>query len=353
MRGALKRLFRRNTKPTLPPGKQLVKSLLDAMEDGREYASLVDCAPQGLNIRDELRRSITEVSVCRDRPLLLYAGNVVTTNPHPLISLSNADELPFAEMVDSVPENAKEVDVLVVTPGGSAQTASYFVDKLRNRFENISFLIPYCCMSAGTILVLSGDEIWMDERAYIGPIDPQIMSRDGSRFVPLLSIWVLLGKIQKDGQNALATGGQPDWTQIQILKNLDPKELGDALSASDYSTQLAAGYLRDYKFKNWTVREGTGQAVDDTYRSQRAEEIAKQLCDHELWKMHSHRIPRDSVESDLGLQIEKFESIPDLARAIHRLWALLYFLFENSSMLKIILSEEYAVFRHRVQASKS
>ncbi len=168
---------------SLPPGKRLVNSLLDAMKDGREYESLVDCVPsKPLDLKSEFSRALADIEAIRGRPALLYAGNIISTQGSPHIGISNFDELPFAEMVDQVPATARSVDVIVVTPGGSAQSVSYFVDKLRSRFDHVSFLIPYACMSAGTIWVLSGDEIWMDERAYLGPIDPQVVGREG-RFV--------------------------------------------------------------------------------------------------------------------------------------------------------------------------
>lgn len=158
---------------SIPPGKRAVKSMLGEMQDGREYASLVDCIPVEMDLADEFTQALNGIEASRGRPALLYAGNLISTQASPYISISNFDELPFAEMVDAVPPEVREVDVIVVTPGGSAQSVSYFVDKLRSRFDHVGFLIPYACMSAGTILVLSGDEIWMDERAYLGPIDAQ------------------------------------------------------------------------------------------------------------------------------------------------------------------------------------
>lgn len=328
-----------------------VKSLLDAMTDGREYQSLVNCVPRELNLTEEIRRGLAEIEAVRGRPALLYAGNLAATHASPHIGLTNHDELPFAEMVDAIPHTVENVDVMVVTPGGSAQTVSYFVDKLRSRFDHVAFLIPYACMSAGTILVLSGDEIWMDERAYLGPIDPQVLGREG-RFVPLQALWVLLKKIQEEGRAALAAGDQPAWTHFQLLRNMDAKELGDALSASRYSVQLAAGYLERWKFRNWTVRETSGIRVSAHDRRARAEEIADQLCNHDLWKMHSHRLPRDVVAQDLRLRVRKCESLQGLGRAMRRLWALLYYTFENTRIAKVILSQQYALFRQSAEASK-
>jgi hypothetical protein len=316
------------------------------MKDGREYESTLDCIPVGMNIRDELRRALAEIEAIRGRPAVLYAGNVVATQSHLLIAMTAHDELPFAEMIDAVHGSAREVDVVVVTPGGSAQTASCFVDKLRSRFDHVAFIIPNACMSAGTILVLSGDQIWMDERSSLGPIDPQVLGREG-RFVPLQALWVLLKEIADKGRAAIAKGHQPCWSHLQLLRNIDTKELGDALSATRYVKDLAAGYLEKWKFRGWTVRTTSGMAVDTAYRRRRASEIADALCNHDLWKMHSHRLPRDVVEQNLRLRVERCESVPGLQRAMRRLWVLMYFIFENSHVVKIIMSQDYALVHQR------
>jgi hypothetical protein len=54
-----------------PPKKKPVDSLLDVMKDGNEFASLVDVAPQGINLRDEIKRSISEIETIRNHPTLV------------------------------------------------------------------------------------------------------------------------------------------------------------------------------------------------------------------------------------------------------------------------------------------
>lgn len=49
-------------------------------------------------------------------------------------------------------------------------------------------------MSAGTIFCMSGDELIMDEAAFIGPIDPQVPSRNGM-YVPAQSLMTLIDEI--------------------------------------------------------------------------------------------------------------------------------------------------------------
>jgi ClpP class serine protease len=98
-------------------------------------------------------------------------------------------------MLNRLGSDATSVDVMVVTPGGVGQQVSQFVNALRKRFTSVEFILPYMCMSAGTLWALSGDRIWMDSRAFIGPIDPQVRSKSGE-FVPAQSILILLERIR-------------------------------------------------------------------------------------------------------------------------------------------------------------
>jgi hypothetical protein len=315
------------------------------MSDAGEYASLTGIAVQNLDMRTEIRRALTEVEAIRQRPMMIYAANIVRPEAAPHSAIDLNDDLPFAEMIASVPASERAVDLIVVTPGGSAQQVSSFVDKLRRRFDHVSVFLPAQCMSAGTIWALAADEIWMDERAYIGPIDPQVPGRDG-RLVPAQALLVLIKDIQDKGAAALKAGQNPDWTHVQLLRNIDAKEIGNTISGSAYSVRLASTYLNDYKFRTWVTHEGSGATVTPGEKSARALEIATKLCAHDVWKMHGHGISRDVAWNELQLKIEKPEAVPGLQRALRRLWTVVYWGFENTSVLKLYLSQHYAIFRN-------
>src|SRR5689334_19311636 len=69
-------LPRTSPPPTLPP-KPVVTSLLDVMEDGREFSSLLQIRAHQINLILELRRAIAEIEKLRQRPLLCYVSNVL------------------------------------------------------------------------------------------------------------------------------------------------------------------------------------------------------------------------------------------------------------------------------------
>lgn len=328
------------------PKFKIVKSLLDEMVDGNEYSSIITCMPaEGIDLGVELKRAIKEISIIRNRSVVCYLANVINQNIKTPTGINYSDDLPFEEMISNIPDGEKSIDVVLVTPGGSAEQVDKFVTCLRSRFENVGFILPYMALSAGTIFCLSGDELIMDSRAYIGPIDPQVASRDG-RYVPAQSINTLINEIQDRGEKALANGNNPNWSDIQILDGLDGKEIGNAINASKLSIELATDYLTNYKFKNWNKHSKTGKPVTQDDKIKRANKIAADLCDSSIWKTHSRGITRDMAYSKCRLEIKRPESIIGLNRAIRRFWALTYWMFEKGPVAKIFISENYSVFRN-------
>lgn len=335
--------------PFIPQTTQIGPKPLDVMQEGREFESLLSFQFPNLNLVDEIRRSMKEISSARKGiPCLCYVANVV--NSPKGVSIDGTDDLPFAEMVASVPIEVKEVDIVLVTPGGLANQVSNFVHTLRPRFDKVNFILLNMAMSAGTIFIMSGDEIIMSPQSKFGPIDPQIPSRDG-RFIPAQSILVAVEDIKKRGQDAISKGSKPDWTDIQLLNNLDLRMIGEALTASNYSIQMTKDFLEKYKFKNWTEHLETHTPVSPEERKTTASDIANILCDHKLWKSHGHFINREAAWSQCHLKIVHSEDIPNLDRAMRRMWALFYWIFDSTPINKLFVSDNYCIIRNRQVAN--
>lgn len=66
-----------------------------------------------------------------------------------------------------------DLDIILHTPGGSALGAGQIVRALKAHKGRKTFFVPYEAFSAGTILALTGSEIFMSEIASLGPIDVQ------------------------------------------------------------------------------------------------------------------------------------------------------------------------------------
>lgn len=322
-------------KPSGPPTPPNA-SLLDAMVDHQEYASIVGMLPTELELGSELKRGLREIEAIRQRPCVLYVGNVADGGPD--AAVITKDDLPFHEAVASVPQDQRRVDVFLATVGGSGPQIARFVNALRSRFDEVDFLIPGPCMSAGTLFALAGDRIWMNPDACLGPIDPQVPTADG-RLVPAQALLLLVQQLQIEGDNAMREGRPVPWSAVRIVDTIDKKDLGNAISQTNYSTTLATQFLIQYKMKSWVTRQTSGEPVTPQYRAERAFEIATALASHDRWKNHGHAISRENLASEVKMQIDHPDSA--LERAIRRTWALCYWMFDKTRTQKIIASANY------------
>ena len=64
-----------------------------------------------------------------------------------------------------------KLDVLLHTPGGEPGAAYLIGQTIRMMAEEVEFLIPKYALSAGSLLVLSGNRIWFGDNAFLSPID--------------------------------------------------------------------------------------------------------------------------------------------------------------------------------------
>jgi Serine dehydrogenase proteinase len=130
---------------------------------------------------DLVESKIDRVCHLSGRPLIIYAsactvqvGKVASE----LLAIDQSDKMGFHSMLEGV--TGAELDVLIHSPGGSAEAAETIVEELRRKFPgHVRFIVPSYAKSAATMMVMSGNIILMDEDAELGPIDPQFFTRNG------------------------------------------------------------------------------------------------------------------------------------------------------------------------------
>lgn len=80
------------------------------------------------------------------------------------------------------------LDLLIHSPGGSAEDTASIVRYLRGRYTDIRAFVPLAAMSAATMWTLSADVIVMGAHSQLGPVDPQVLPMAGGRYVPARAI---------------------------------------------------------------------------------------------------------------------------------------------------------------------
>ena len=225
--------------------------------------------------------------------------------------------------------------VVIQTGGGSIEVAERIVGTIRHHFNEVIFLIPDVALSAGTILVMSGDAILMDYFSCLGPIDPQV-ERNG-KLVPALSYLEQFNRlVAKSSQGMLTTA------ELALLNKLDLAELHTFEQAVNLSVDLLVEWLATYKFKDWTKTATRGIPVTADMRENRARDIAVALNDHRRWRSHGRGIAMRTLIGELNLVVDDFGAQPALAKALRD-----YADFVNNCMVRenlssFVTSREYA-----------
>ncbi len=66
------------------------------------------------------------------------------------------------------------IAVIIHTPGGLVLAAAQIALALREHKAKTIAIVPHYAMSGGTLIALAADELWMDQNAVLGPVDPQL-----------------------------------------------------------------------------------------------------------------------------------------------------------------------------------
>lgn len=233
-------------------------------------------------------------------------GADLLTCIHPM--MSPFDDF-IRERMDDLQNKRENLLVLLETEGGSIETTERIVTVLRHHYKGeISFFIPNQAMSAGTILVMSGDRILMDYYSTLGPIDPQIRNKNND--------WVPgLGYLEKYNE-IIEKSAKGELTQAELaflLDKFDPAHLHWLEQAREHGVDLLKEWLAKYKFKNWNITKDRQIPVTEEMRRERASEVAKMLNDTKKWRSHGRGLSIDIVRNELNLEVEDFGEDPKLA----------------------------------------
>ena len=294
----------------------------------------------GLDLESELLKLISEYNKLRNTYLFVYAAAI--GKPIPDVQLGQADFYVFHDLLIDK-KGLEKIDVYIETPGGSGEAAEEIVKCLHNNFDTVSFVVSGEAKSAGTIIVLSGDEILMTETGSLGPIDAQM--KIGRSVVSAYDYmeWV------KDKREEAKKQGSLNPFDVTMVAQITPGELGSVFNALKFAEDLVVEWLIKYKFKKWAATETRKIPVTKEMKSERAKEIAKELTDHSKWRLHTRSLKIDDLEG-IGLKIVRVDHDPKLAEIIYRIQTVCSLIFDSTTNYKIYATKDNKIFRTAVPA---
>lgn len=216
------------------------------------------------------------------------------------------------------PPDRNKLTVILTTRGGYIEVVQRIVETMRQHYEYVDFVIPNHALSAGTVLVMSGDAIYMDYYSRLGPIDPQVEVPSGGS-VPALGYLIQYERLLTKAKKGLITTAE---TQL-LIDGFDQAELYVYEQARELSVSLLKEWLVKYKFKNWKTTETRKKTVTKEMREDRAEIIARELNRTDRWHTHGRGISMEILQQDLQLKIDDFGANPPLNGCIKQYYNLL------------------------------
>src|SRR6266571_2568833 len=104
--------------------------------------------------KDILNQRLLDLEAHFEADVVFYFGEI-----HPVV------EKRFRDFIEELKDNQANKNRLVIilnTPGGSVETVEKMVEIIRFHYLEVFFVVPDYAMSAGTILCMSGNKIYMD-----------------------------------------------------------------------------------------------------------------------------------------------------------------------------------------------
>lgn len=242
---------------------------------------------------DQVRRKyLTQLAAHTGRDTILYATK--WTDPGGVspdaISITEEDVQGFMEVVHGLKND--NLDIILHSPGGSAEATEAIVFYIRSKFKNVRVIVPQAAMSAATMLACSANQVVLARHSSLGPVDPQMILQTqlGVRVVPAQAI---LDQFEMAKEECRDPKTLASW--LPILNQYGPAVLVECDNALSLSKKLTREWLTKYMFA------GQRTAIA------KARKIASILTAHSRFKSHGRHINRDQVQG-MGFNIQELEA---------------------------------------------
>lgn len=289
---------------------------------------------QRFNKRMEL---LQRIEAHTGRPVIVYAANMKLSNIPNSIDLT--DVTPFSDLTHSV--GGRSIDVILHSPGGTAEAAERIVHLLRARFDSVRFVIPHSAFSAATMLALSADQLLLDDTSALGPTDPQILLRDPQSGQTVAIPTQALTDGFENAKAAIKNDPETLGVYLPLLSKLDLHLFEICKNAEALSKSLVTQWLKSYLLRG-----------EDNLDA-RAEEVTNYFASQKDRLFHGRSITLSVVKNDLKIKnVVDLRDDPQLRDMIGELWAEIEWFMDNSPTAKFFENCHGVAFRRTIQVQQ-
>ena len=266
--------------------------------------------------QNSLAKKLESMVIAIRSPIYIGLDDIVRTEIELMVSNEKkcGDDKPKSTSSKKLPK----LTVILETTGGSIEVVERINNVFRKHYKEVDYIVPGYAYSAGTVLVLAGDNIYMDYYSVLGPIDPQIQGDDG-KFMPGMGYLYMYDELIEKSRSNEITNAE----LLFLTKKFDPARMFTIQQAKNHSVDLIKEWLPKHKFKNWKKSETKGIRVTPKMKKDRAEDIAEILGDAEKWHSHGRGITLNELRGEeIKLQIQDFGEDIELSKAIRQYYDL-------------------------------
>jgi len=267
------------------------------------------------------RKYLAHLHDLTGRAAIVYATAFTEPKPTPPAALQVAlgDLQGFMEAVSGTTE--RELDLILHSPGGSAEAAESIISYLRQRFGHIRVFVPLAAMSAATMMALGADIIVMGKHSQLGPIDPQftISTPEGPRSAAAKAILNQFERAKREcaaDQTALAA-----W--LPILRSYSPGLLSQCESSRELAEQMVKGWLEQYMYRG------------DLDAAAKASAVAAWFANYDNFASHSRAVTLSSAQEN-GVKVEPLETDQEIQDTVLSIFHATTHTFAQTGAGKII-----------------
>lgn len=289
--------------------------------------SRIDIQNELMTRQDSLRRQyLKDLKSHTKRNVILYATAFTSKNaalqqlPGTLLSITTEDIQGFMSAIHGL--TGDDLDIIIHSPGGSAEATEQIVSYLRLKFKHIRAIIPQNAMSAATMLACACNEIILAKHSAMGPIDPQmaVTANNGSRyFIPAQSI---LDEFEQ-AKNEVISNPEVATLWVNRINQYPHGFLRQCEDLVNLSKTIVGNWLDSYMFADKDAGQKKGASV------------ANWLGDAKEHKSHGRPLQAEELKSK-GLNISYLESDQTMQELVLSLFHATMLTFDTTTCVKII-----------------